>query len=238
MHGAKFWLSPPQRAWMILALVVAIVLNIVLWGSRMIRGGERRANGPPIDALIPMGIIDFTFLISILASIHGFHKRNIGSLIWLTYNVLLSIYWTALFVLGYRGSWVGQNTVGGAIMGVSNVLLVFCVLRVYVVPKKSKYLQRRAAVNVEQEHYMLDQEPGELRRPSSAHLAGSACSSAESEQSDPERPDYSETESDPPPAYSELPETITEASLRAVEVARRAAIHPISQLSNRRVLTI
>lgn len=63
-----------------------------------------------------MGIIDFTFLISILASIHGFHKRNIGSLIWLTYNVLLSIYWTALFVLGYRGSWVGQNTVGGAIM--------------------------------------------------------------------------------------------------------------------------
>ncbi|KAF4550267.1 Hypothetical protein D9617_18g034580 [Elsinoe fawcettii] len=153
----SYWLSPPQRAWMILILVAIIILDSALWGSRLDEAELRQAYGPPTSALIPLGVVDFIFLVFLASSIHGIVKQKIEAMTWMIYNVFLSGYWTAMFVYGLKNRWVRQDTIGGTVMGIVNVLLIFGFFRICIFPRARKDLRKRRAVHVIEEHYRLAQ---------------------------------------------------------------------------------
>ncbi|KAF2221793.1 hypothetical protein BDZ85DRAFT_264408 [Elsinoe ampelina] len=152
-----YWLSPPQRGWMVFVLVVIMVLDGGLWGLRLDQEEQRQVYGPKRPAFIPMAGIDFLFLVFISASIHGIIKQRLEGTTWIIYNVFLSIYWTTTFVIGYLNRWVAQNTIGGANMGVVNLLLIFCIIRTYVLPRNRRQVRPRQAIHVIQEHYRLNE---------------------------------------------------------------------------------
>ncbi|PSK55269.1 hypothetical protein B9Z65_2658 [Elsinoe australis] len=174
-RATKYFLRPyafsgRERACLIFVMLGLAVVDVVLWAFRFSDWNihneiVERADGGQIAMTIIEALLSITLLFSI-----RFLWLDLFPISRLLFqNLVFGLYWTVVFAVGMAGGWYAEICIGGAIMGICDLGLVYSGYKLYIFRQDQKWRrevmeQSKSSGNaVEPEEGPTELEPVHLR---------------------------------------------------------------------------